>query len=303
MMVDSGQAFQAAGQGAPTVTETTATSFAADVITASARQPVLVDFWSASSAQSVQLSASLAKVVKAADGKVKLVRMDIDQHPQIASRLGIRNAPAVFAFQRGQPIDGFMGVLPEAQIKGFVERLVGPLDDGTEEALAEADAALSAGDVANAAAIFAAILEQDPEHVAALAGLIRTLVAAGDLDGARAVSAQVPTLGDKDAGVITARAALDLAEQASAVGDDADLRHRVEADPDDHQARFDLALALNAKGHRDEAADALLAIIKRDRTWNDDGARKQLLQFFDAWSLMDPATLSARRKLSTLLFS
>ncbi|WP_158809843.1 co-chaperone YbbN [Beijerinckia sp. L45] len=302
-MVDSGQAFQAAGQGEPVAKETTTTSFAADVITASARLPVLVDFWSAASLPSRQLSAALEKVVQAADGKVKLVRMDIDQHPQIASRLGVRSAPAVFAFQRGQPVDGFMGALPESQIKGFVERLVGPLDDGTEEALAEAEAALAGGDVASAAAIFSAILEQDPEHLAALAGLVRVLVVASDLEGARDVAAQIPTFGDKDAGIIAARAALDLAEQASAVGDDADLRRRVEADPDDHQARFDLALALNAKGLRDEAADALLAIIKRDRTWNDDGARKQLLQFFDAWSLMDPATLSARRKLSTLLFS
>jgi putative thioredoxin len=302
-MVDTGQAFQAAGQGAPIAKETTASSFAADVITASARLPVLVDFWSATSPASQQLSAALEKMVKATDGKVKLVRMDIDKHPQIASRLGVRNAPAVFAFQRGQPVDGFMGALPDVQIKGFIERLVGPLDDGTDEAVAEADAALSAGDVETAAAIFSAILEQDPTHLAALSGLMRVLVAAGDLEGARDVSAQIPTLGDKDSGVIAARAALDLAEQASAVGDDTALIQRLEADPNDHQARFDLALALNAKGKRDEAADALLTIIKRDRTWNDDGARKQLLQLFDAWSLMDPATLSARRKLSTLLFS
>lgn len=302
-MVDSGQAFQAVGQGGPVAKETTATSFAADVITASAKQPVLVDFWSAASTASRHLSESLEKVVRAADGRIKLVRMDINQHPQIAARLGVRSAPAVFAFQRGQPVDGFMGALPESQIKGFIERLVGPLDDGTEEALAEAEAALAGGDVATAAAIFSAILEQDPVHIAALAGLMRVLVVAGDLEGARDVSAQIPKLGDKDTGVIAARAALDLAEQASVVGDDGDLKRRVDADPDDHQARFDLALALNAKGQRDEAADALLAIIKRDRTWNDDGARKQLLQFFDAWSLMDPATLAARRKLSTLLFS
>ena len=302
-MADSGQAYQTSGQDGPVAKETTATSFAADVITASARQPVLVDFWSSASMASQRLSASLEKVVKAADGKIKLVRMDIDKHPQIASRLGARNAPAVFAFQRGQPVDGFMGALPESQIKGFIERLVGPLNDGTEEALAAAEAALASGDVETTAAIYSAILEQDPLHLPALAGLMRAFVAAGDLEGARDLSTQIPTLGDKDIGVIAARAALDLAEQASVVGDDGDLRRRVDADPDDHQARFDLALALNVKGLRDEAADALLAIIKRDRTWNDDGARKQLLQFFDAWSLMDPATLSARRKLSTLLFS
>ena len=302
-MVQGGQAAFGAASGGEPVKETTPAGFSADVISASARQPVLVDFWSAASPASRQLSAALEKAVKAAGGKVKLVRMDIDQHPQIAARLGVRGAPAVFAFDRGQPIDGFMGALPDAQIKGFIERLVGPVEDGTEEAVAEAEAALEAGDPATAAAIFSAIAEADPDHLPALAGLVRALVAAGDLEGARAVSAQIPAAGDKDAGVLAARAALGLADQASGLGDLGELKRRLESNPDDHEARFDLALALNAQGQRDEAADALLAIIKKDRTWNDDGARKQLLQFFEAWSLMDPATLTARRKLSTLLFS
>lgn len=302
-MVEIGQTFEAGSGGDGLVKETTPAGFSADVISASARQPVLVDFWSAASPASRQLSVGLEKAVMAAAGKVKLVRMNIDQHPQIAARLGVRGAPAVFAFQRGQPVDGFMGALPEAQIKGFIERLVGPIEDGTEDAVAEAEAALEAGDPATAAAIFSAIAEADPEHLPALAGLVRALVAAGDLESARAVAEQIPASGDKDAGVVAARAALDLADQASGLGDLADLQRRLETDPDDHQARFDLALALNAQGKRNEAADALLAIIKRDRTWNDDGARRQLLQFFEAWSLMDPATLTARRKLSTLLFA
>ncbi len=301
-MVEPGQAFgSAASDGL--VRETTSAGFSADVISASARQPVLVDFCSSASPASRELSAALEKAVAAAAGRVKLVRMNIDQHPQIAARLGVRGAPAVFAFQRGQPVDGFMGALPEAQIRGFIERLVGPIEDGTEDAVAEAEAALEAGDSATAAAIFSAIVEADPEHVPALTGLLRAFVAAGDLDGARAISAQVPASGDKDPGVLAARAALDLADQASGLGDVAELTRRLEADPSDHQARFDLALALNAGGQRGEAADALLAIMKSDRSWNDDGARKQLLQFFEAWSLMDPATLTARRKLSTLLFS
>ena len=297
-----GQVFQAAG-GEALAKETTTASFSADVITASTKQPVLVDFWSPRSEQSAALSPILEKAVRAASGKVKLVRMNIDAHPQIAGRLGVRTVPAVFAFQRGQPVDGFMGVLPEVQVKGFIERLVGPIEDGTQEALAEAEAALAAGDFATAAAIFAAILDQDPIHLPALAGLVKASVAAGDLDGARDVSAQIPVQGDKDPGIVAARAALDLAEQASTVGDLGALTRRLEADPDDHQARFDLAVALNGKGKRQEAADELLTIIKRDRSWNEDGARKQLLQFFDAWSLMDPVTLSARRKLSQLLFS
>ncbi len=302
-MVDIGQAAGLAADGGGAPKETTAAGFAADVISASARLPVLVDFWSTASDASRQLSAALGKAVRAADGKVKLVRMNIDQHPQIAARLGVRAAPAVFAFQRGQPVDGFTGAPPDAQIKGFIERLVGPIEDGTEDAIAEAEAALAAGDPETAAAIFSAIAEADGEHLPALAGLVRALVALGDLDGARAVAAQIPAAGNADAGVGAARAALDLAEQASGLGDLGEFERRLVVDPDDHQARFDLALALNAGGRRDEAADALLAIIRRDRAWNDDGARKQLLQLFEAWSLMDPATLTARRKLSTLLFA
>jgi putative thioredoxin len=301
-IVDLGGQTQTATSGGATK-EATLASFAADVITASAKDPVLVHFWSPRSPASKDLLLVLEKVVRAAAGKVKLVKMNVDDQPQIASRLGVRSVPAVFAFQRGQPVDGFMGPLPENQIKSFIERLAGPLDDGTEEAIAEAEAALAEGDPATAAAIFNAVLDQDEEHLPALAGLVRAYIAAGDLEGARAVSERIPPAGDKDAGVGAARAALELAEQASIVGDLADLRRRLEADPDDHQARFDLAIALNGKGKRAEAADELLAIIKRDRGWNDDGARKQLLQFFDAWSLMDPVTLAARRKLSTLLFS
>jgi putative thioredoxin len=304
-MVDSGGQTapgQAAGGGAG-AKETTLATFAADVITASAAVPVLVHFWSPRSEPSKQALSVLEKVVKAADGKVKLVKMNIDDQPQIASRLGVRSVPAVFAFQRGQPADGYLGALPEAQVKGFIERLVGPIDDGTEDGVAEAAAALAAGDWATATEIFSAILEQDGEHLLALAGLVRALTAAGDHESARDILERIPATGNKDTGVIAARAALELAGQASAVGDLAELKQRLDADPGDHQARFDLAIALNGKGKRAEAADELLTIIKQDRSWNDDGARKQLLQFFDAWSLMDPVTLAARRKLSALLFS
>ena len=282
---------------------TTTASFSADVLVESQRQPVLVHFLSVRSDVCRTLQAALERAVKGTDGKVKLVTMDIDAHPQIASRLGVRAVPAVYAFQRGQPVDGFNGALPEAQIKGFLERLVGPLNDGSEEALADADTALAAGDAETAAAVFAALLEQDPELVAASAGLARALVALGDLDGARNVLAQLPPSAEKDKAVVAAKAALDVAEQANHIGDLTDLLHRVEADPNDHQALFDLAIGLNGKGKRGEAADALLTSMRLDRTWNEGAARKQLLQFFEAWGLMDPDTLTARRKLSTLLFS
>ena len=229
--------------------------------------------------------------------------MDIDAHPQIAQRLGIRAVPAVYAFQRGQPVDGFVGPLPETQIKGFIERLVGPLDDGLDEILAEGETALAAGDNATAADVFASVLETDPEHLGALAGLARALIAAGDLDAARGVLSQVPLPGATDKAIVAAQAAFDVASRAGEVGDLAELMRKLERDPDDHQARFDLAIGLNGQGKRAEAADALIDLMKRDKSWNDGAARKQLLQLFEAWGLMDPTTLAARRKLSTLLFS
>ena len=304
-MVDLAGSGLQAGTGAATglAKATTTAGFSADVIAASSRQPVLVHFLSPHSEACRQLQGALERVVGAAEGKVKLVTMDVEAHPQIAGRLGIRAAPAVYAFQRGQPVDGFMGPLPEAQVRGFVERLVGPIGDGNEEAMAEGEAALGAGDPQTAAAVFTEVLDVDPEHLGALAGLIRALVALGDLEAARGVYEQVPPGGAKDQGIAAAAAALDVAEQANSVGDLTELTRKVEADPGDHQARFDLALGLGGLGRREEAADQLLTIMKRDRAWNDGGARRQLLQFFEAWGLMDPVTLAARRKLSTLLFS
>ena len=288
---------------APATKATTTTTFSADVIAESQRYPVLVHFLSKRSEACRSLQLVLERAAKAAAGKVKLVTMDIDADPQIASRLGVRTVPAVYAFDRGQPVDGFVGALPEAQVKGFFERLVGPIEDGSEDALAEAEAALAAGDPDTAAAIYAAILEDDPENLAATGGLARTLVAAGDLESARALLAQAAPSASKDKAITAATAALEIADQASNVGDLADLTRKVKLDPSDHQARFDLALGLNGNGKREEASDALLTSIKLDRTWNEGAARKQLLQFFEAWGLMDQVTLAARRKLSTLLFS
>jgi putative thioredoxin len=287
--------------GTPIIKETTTQTFAADVLTESAHQPVLVDFWAPWCEPCKQLSPILEKVVKAAAGRIKLVTMNIDDYPQIAGQLGVRSIPAVIAFQKSQPIDGFMGALPESQLRGFVERLVGPLAD--RDQLAEANAALAKGDAAGAAAIFADMLAHDPADVAALAGLAKTHIALGDLETAKSLLAQAPADGAQDAAIVAARAALENALQAASVGDLSELAVLLLAEPNNHKARLDLALALNALGRRAEAADALLEIVKRDRSWNDDGGRKQLVQFFEAWGPADPDTIAARRKLSSLLFS
>ncbi|HEX4767110.1 MAG TPA: tetratricopeptide repeat protein, partial [Lichenihabitans sp.] len=199
-------------------------------------------------------------------------------------------------------VDGFVGALPESQIKQFLERLVGPVGDPVKEALGEAAAALAEGDAETAAAIYAEILEADDNNPAAIAGLAKLHLEAGRLDDAKAVLAAAKGSAAQDAAVAAARAAIDLAEQSAGLGDLGDLERRIVQDPDDFQARFDLALALNAKNKREDAADQLLDIIGKDRSWNDDGARKQLLQFFEAWGFADPASANGRRKLSGLLF-
>jgi putative thioredoxin len=286
------------------VKDTTTASFRQDVLAESMQQPVLVDFWAPWCGPCKQLTPILEKAVRAAGGKVKLVKMNIDEHPQIAGQLGVQSIPAVFAFQRGQPVDGFMGALPEGQIKSFIERLVGPLGPSqTEEILAEADRLAAEGDAGGAAELYAAVLSQDPENIAALAALAKLHVDLGDLENARRLLEMAPPAKASDPAILGARAAIELAEQAGSLGDVADLQRKVEADPQDHQARFDLAIALNARNRRQEAADQLLEIVRRDRNWNEDGARKQLVQFFEAWGPMDEMTLAGRRKLSSILFA
>jgi putative thioredoxin len=286
------------------VKDTTTAGFRQDVLQESMRQPVLVDFWAPWCGPCKQLAPAIEKAVKAANGKVKLVKMNIDEHPQIAGQLGIQSIPAVIAFTKGQPVDGFMGALPEGQIKGFIERLIGPLGPtAAEDLLKDAEALAAAGDAVGASELYAAVLAQDPENVAAVAALAKLRLDLDDLEGARRFLAMAPKGKENDPAVAAVRVAIELAEQAASLGDAADLKRRVEADPLDLQARFDLALALNGRGDRAEAADQLLEIVRRDRTWNEDAARKQLVQFFEAWGPMDPATLAARRRLSSILFS
>ena len=286
------------------VKDTTTQTFVKDVIEESKRQPVLVDFWAEWCGPCKQLGPVLEKAVSAAKGKIKLVKMDIDKHPSIPGQLGIQSIPAVFAFVNGQPVDGFLGALPESQVTAFIERLTKDRLGGEEmDLLKSADDLLAKGDAAGAADLYAQVLAQDSGNLTALGGLAGSYVRTGALEQAKQTLALVPEAKRNDPAVAAARAALEVSEQAKAVGPIADLEAKVAANPLDHQARFDLALALNGKGQRQEAVDNLLEIVKRDRKWNDDGARKQLVQFFEAWGPTDEATVNGRKRLSSILFS
>jgi putative thioredoxin len=301
-MLQSGGAAAAVPEAV--VKDTTTQTFVKDVIEESKRQPVLVDFWAEWCGPCKQLGPVLEKVVRAAKGKVKLVKMDIDKHPSIPGQLGIQSIPAVFAFVNGQPVDGFLGALPESQIVAFLERVTKDRIGGEEKDLLQAaDEALAKADAAGAAELFARVLAQDSGNVAALAGLARSYVRTGAIEQAKQTLALVPEAQRNDAAVAAARAALEIAEQAKSVGPLAELEQKVAANPLDHQARFDLAVALNSKGRRQEAVDNLIDIVKRDRKWNDDGARKQLVQFFEAWGPTDEATVNGRKRLSSVLFA
>ncbi|MGI6245202.1 MAG: thioredoxin [Pseudochelatococcus sp.] len=287
---------------AAVVKDTTTRDFRQDVIAESLKRPVLVDFWAPWCGPCRQLAPIIEKVVKAAQGRVALVKLNIDDHPDIPGQLGIQSIPAVIAFQKGQPVDGFVGVLPESQVKSFIERLVGPLD-GVDTLLDEADGKAAAGDVAGAAELYASVLAQAPDNTRAIGALVRLHVTLGDLEGARGFLNAVPEDKAADPHIAAARVALDLATQAEGLGDVRELEQRVAADADDHQARFDLALALNGRNRRQDATLHLIEIVRRDRGWNDDGARRQLLQFFEAWGPADPASVLGRRRLSSVLFA
>ncbi len=301
-------------QGGPTpqaapdlIKETTTQTFVKDVIEESRRQPVLIDFWAPWCGPCRQLTPMLEKAVNNAKGRVKLVKMNIDEHPQIPGQMGIQSIPAVIAFVNGQPADGFMGAVPESQLNAFIEKITKGVPAAGEpnlaEILAEADAVLAEGDAAQAAQIYAEVLAHDATNIAALAGLAKCYVTSGAVEQAKQTLAMVPESKRNDAAVKAVQAAIDLAEQAQSVGPIAELEQKVAANPLDHQARFDLATALNAMNKRLEATEQLLAIVRRDRKWNDDGARKQLVQFFEAWGGTDEATVEGRKRLSTILFS
>ena len=297
----------AAPQAPDLIKETTTQAFGKDVIEESKRQPVLIDFWAPWCGPCKQLTPILEKAVRAAKGKVKLVKMNIDDHPAIPGQMGIQSIPAVVAFVDGRPADYFMGAVPETQVNAFIEKVTQGVpaegEPNIAEILQEAEAVLAEGDAAAAAQIYADVLAFDATNLPALAGLAKCHVTSGAIEQAKQTLAMVPESKRNDAAISAVQAAIDLAEQAQSLGPIGELEQKVAANPLDHQARFDLATALNAAGKRQEATDQLLAIIKRDRKWDDDGARKQLVQFFEAWGPTDEATVAGRRKLSSILFA
>ena len=302
---NAGAGQPAAANMADLIRDTTTAQFTQDVIQESRNQPVLVDFWAPWCGPCKQLTPSLEKAVTEAGGRVKLVKMNIDEHPSIAGQMGIQSIPAVIVFKDGQPVDGFMGAVPESQIRELIDKVAGDggAQDRIAEALAAAVEARDNGDIQGAAQIYQAVVAQDPENVDALGGLADLLFEAGHAEQAAEVLARAPEGKNESPPIAAVRAKMDLAGQVSGLGDARELEQRIASDPKDHQARFDLALIQNAGGDRAAAADSLLAIVKADRSWNDDGAKAQLLKFFEAWGPTDEATLAARRKLSSLLFS
>jgi putative thioredoxin len=289
---------------ADVIKDATEASFMADVIEASKEVPVIVDFWATWCGPCKTLGPMLEAAVTAAKGKVRMVKVDVDQNQRIAAQLRIQSIPTVYAFWQGQPVDGFQGAVPASELKAFVER-VSALggDGGLADALQAAEDMLTEGAVVDAAETFAAILGEEPENAAAYAGLVRSHLALGNLDQAEGFLAAAPTAIAKAKELDAARAQLELARQAANAGPEADLRAAVEADPNDHQARFDLAAALLAADKPAEAVDQLLELFRRDREWNDGAAKTQLFTIFDALKPQDPIVLGGRRRLSSMIFA
>ncbi|HVK41025.1 MAG TPA: co-chaperone YbbN [Phenylobacterium sp.] len=296
-----GETQPAAAGPADLIKDGTDASFLADVIETSKETPVIVDFWAPWCGPCRQLGPSIEKAVLAAKGKVKLVKIDIDQNPQFAGQLRVQSIPAVFAFVGGRPVDGFMGALPDSQVKQFVDRMAGQAPaNATDELLAQAKESLELGDVGGAAQAYAEVLQAEPDNVKALGGLARCYLTGGDAERAREVADMAPP-GAKDADLDSVRAALALADEAPA--ETGEFEQRLAKDAEDHEARFEIAKALAARGAWDEAADHLLKIIERDRTWNDEAARKQLITIFEAAGAASDVTRTGRRRLSSILFS
>ena len=294
--------------GADVIKDSNSGSFEVDVILASQETPVIVDFWAPWCGPCKQLTPTLEKTVQAARGAVRMVKVNIDENQDLAAQLRIQSIPAVYAFFKGQPVDGFVGAQSESQVKAFVDRLASQA--GTEagpspvdQALEQAQAALDAGQPAAASALFGQVLQHESDNQTAAAGLIRCHLDAGDAVAAREMFDSLPADTASAAPFASVKAALELAEQSADTGEISELEARVAAQPNDHQARFDLAMALNAAGEREAAVEALIEIIGRDRKWNEEAARHQLLKFFEAWGPKDELTQSARRRLSSLLFS
>ncbi len=295
------------------VKDSTDRAFKQDVIDPSLEAPVLVDFWAPWCGPCRSLSPNIEKVVNEKAGKIRLVKINIDENPSIAGQLGVQSIPAVFAFAGGRPVDAFLGNIPESEIRKFADKVIanapagqpaaGSLEEQIKQALEGARQALEASDLNAAAQVYGMVLQHQPENPDAIIGMARVYLKAGEPQQAQAILDTLKEPLPKNEDYTSLVAALKLTSEAADLSAIAELQQTVARNPDDHQARYDLALALNAENKRVEAADQLLTLMKRDRTWNDDAARKKLLEFFEAWGFKDPATIRGRRQLSSLLFS
>lgn len=280
--------------------------FSSEVIQGSMQVPVLVDFWAPWCEPCKQLAPALEAAVAATNGKIRLVKMDIDKHPEVAGQMGIQSIPAVVAFVDGKPADAFMGAKTEGEIRDFIVKIAGASDDDAqiEAMLEEANKLSTEGELQAAGQLYANVLSVEPENIKAIAGIGHLYLSENNLEATQSLLANLNETQLATPEITSLKSAIELAEQAEALGNTADdLLAKVDADPNDPQVRLDLAIALNAANKREDAADHLLEIMKRKPGWNEDAARVQLLQFFEAWGMTDEVTISSRRKLSSLLFS